>query len=165
MVASDVPFARRIAGLRKIDSCRCAAASILPTSPAQAATGDKLYGVSNGTNFCLNHNASAVPCSTTGNRWIMTVADSGRNAFRLLAVTGNWTTCLEQQAGTDHLRRVTCAWNSGQVWTPTFLGAGNQWRNDNGLCIDMNRTGGIPNGVVTATGCNGSPAQQWIHRP
>ncbi|GIE98729.1 hypothetical protein [Paractinoplanes rishiriensis] len=141
-----------------------AAAAILPASPAAAQAQVKLYGTSNGANFCLNHNASAVPCSTTSARWIMTVADSSRNAYRLLAVTGNWTTCLEQQAGTDHLRRVTCAWNSGQIWTPTYLNPGNQWRSDYGACLDMNRTGGIPNGVVTATGCNGFASQQWIHR-
>src|SRR5690348_15801300 len=155
---------RRMIGTGAAAVALGAAAAILPTSAALAADGVKLYGFSNGAKFCLNHHASAVPCSTTGNRWVLTVADSGRNAYRLLAVTGDWSTCLEQQAGTDHLRRVTCAWNSGQIWTPTLVGTGNQWRSDYGSCIDMNRTGGIPNGVVTATGCNRSAAQQWVHR-
>jgi hypothetical protein len=142
------------------------AAAMVPASAAVATapTTVAIYGT---FDYCLNHNVSAVPCSTTPDRWLFTSANPARNSWRIVATRGSWSTCIEQQAGTNHLRLATCAWNTGQLWIPVLTDSGwNLLVNDGtGQCIEMNHTSGVPNGVVTATGCRDYPPQRWAWSP
>jgi len=157
----------RLTGIIVAAMAVTAATAVLPAPAAVAGPQATvaISGASNGAGFCLNHNASAVPCSTTSNRWLFTTADPAKNSYRIVAATGSWSTCLEQQAGTDHLRLATCAWNTGQLWIPVLINGFNLLVNDGTRqCVEMNRTNEIPNGVVTVTGCRNHPAQYWTWR-
>jgi hypothetical protein len=153
----------RLIGLGVAAMALLAATVLLPASTATAAAATvRISGSGTGFAYCLNHNASAVKCDTTSDRWLFTVADPARNSWRILAAAGSWTTCLERQAGTDHLRLATCAWNAGQLWVPFATNGYNMLRNDGtDQCIEMNRTRGNPNGVVTVTRCLDYAPQFW----